>query len=592
MSRRPSVPSRMRRRVGFAAMLLLFALPATSALAASGDPVLTGSVSDPVNLSGATSTAVSGNFAYVTSYSMGQITAVNISNPAAPVIAGSTGFRTSLLNASTINIVGNFAYVASKNRNASKTSNDDGTGNSLTIVDISNPGSPTVVGSVTDATRLFGAYGIAVQGSFAYVAAQGCLAGQPCPNASVGNSFDVVNISNPSAPAIVATLHNSALPAPWAGSNALDHADSVFIAGNFAYVTASYSNRFTAIDISTPTSPKIVASLSTAGLVFPTDVAVQGTDAYIADQVGANTAGFTVVDVSNPSSPKLVGSVKNALLSGAYRVRVHGDFAYVSASSGHAIAMIDISDPTHPRFLFGLNDATHLWHTTGLDLNASLTSLIATSPFNSTQGNVLFPPFPNQPGGPKQTGTASAISLIPNPIAVAITASSEPPLVTSQTTANFAFTTSDTVSTVRCQLDGAPLALCTSATTASFGGLANGPHTFTVEAIDAAGDGSAPASYTWTVAGGVTQTPAVTSISPTSGRTGGATTVTVNGANLSGATKVVFGATAATSFTVVSPTQITAVSPRHAAATVNVTVTTPGGTSASVAGDRYTYVGG
>ena len=589
MSHRSSVRSRVRWRLGFAAAVLMFALPAASALAAAGNPVLTGSVSDPVNLSGATATAVSGSYAYVTAYSAGQVTAVDISNPAAPVIAGNTGFHTSLLNASTINIVGNLAYVASKNRNASTTNNDDGTGNSLTILDISNPGSPTVVGSVTDSTKLFGAYGIAVQGGFAYVAAQGCLSGQPCPKPSVGNSFEVVNVSNPSAPAIVATLHNSALPAPWAGTNALDHADSVAISGNFAYVTASYSNRLTVIDISTPTSPRIVASLKTAGLVFPTDVAVAGNDAYLADQVGSTTAGFTVVDISNPASPKLVGSVKNALLGGAYRVRVHGDFAYVSASSAHAVSMIDISDPTHPRFLFGLSDSTHLWHTTGLDLNASTTSVIATSPFNSTQGNVLYPPFPNQ-GGPTQTGTASAISLIPNPISVTITPSSEPPLVTSQTTATFAFTTSDTVSTVRCQLDGAPLGLCTSATTARYTGLGNGPHTFTVEAIDAAGDVSAPASYTWTVSGASTLTPAVTSISPTSGPTGGGTTVTVNGTNFTGATKVMFGATAATSFTV-SPTQITAVSPRHAAAIVNITVTTPGGTSANVAGDQYTYVG-
>jgi len=180
-------------------------------------------------------------------------------------------------------------------------------------------------------------------------------------------------------------------------------------------------------------------------------------------------------------------------------VRVRWNFAYVSASTAHTLVIIDISDPTHPRFVYGLNDATHLWHTTGLDLNAAPTDVVATSPFISTEHNVLYPPFPNQPGGPTQDGTASVISLTPNPIAVTITPSSEPPAVTTLTTASFKFAASDTVATARCQLDGGTLGMCTTATTANYSGLQPGPHTFTVEAFDAAGNVSAPASYTWTV---------------------------------------------------------------------------------------------
>ncbi|MFJ1709446.1 IPT/TIG domain-containing protein, partial [Kitasatospora sp. NPDC088346] len=48
-----------------------------------------------------------------------------------------------------------------------------------------------------------------------------------------------------------------------------------------------------------------------------------------------------------------------------------------------------------------------------------------------------------------------------------------------------------------------------------------------------------------------------------------------------------FGASAATSFTVVSDTQITATAPSSTAGPVNITVTTPGGTSNGVA---YTYL--
>ena len=60
--------------------------------------------------------------------------------------------------------------------------------------------------------------------------------------------------------------------------------------------------------------------------------------------------------------------------------------------------------------------------------------------------------------------------------------------------------------------------------------------------------------------------PTVTAVSPTSGPTAGGTTVTITGTNFTGATKVALRHVAATSFTVVSSTQITAVSPAQAAA--------------------------
>ncbi|WP_219993581.1 S-layer homology domain-containing protein [Paenibacillus pabuli] len=84
--------------------------------------------------------------------------------------------------------------------------------------------------------------------------------------------------------------------------------------------------------------------------------------------------------------------------------------------------------------------------------------------------------------------------------------------------------------------------------------------------------------------------PMILSISPTSGPTTGGTTVTLTGTNLTDATAVKFGATEATSYTVNSATQITATAPAGSAGTVDVTVTTPGGTSTTSAADQYTYI--
>jgi hypothetical protein len=84
--------------------------------------------------------------------------------------------------------------------------------------------------------------------------------------------------------------------------------------------------------------------------------------------------------------------------------------------------------------------------------------------------------------------------------------------------------------------------------------------------------------------------PTVTKLEPTGGPLAGGTSVTITGTNLTGATAVKFGATNATSFKVESATSIVATSPAEVAGTVEVTVTTPEGTSpANPPGDSFTY---
>jgi hypothetical protein len=82
--------------------------------------------------------------------------------------------------------------------------------------------------------------------------------------------------------------------------------------------------------------------------------------------------------------------------------------------------------------------------------------------------------------------------------------------------------------------------------------------------------------------------PAVLGISPSSGPSAGGTTVTITGTSFAGASSVAFGTAPAVSFSVVSSTTITAVSP-PGAGTVDVIVTTPSGTSTLSPADQFTY---
>jgi hypothetical protein len=118
-----------------------------------------------------------------------------------------------------------------------------------------------------------------------------------------------------------------------------------------------------------------------------------------------------------------------------------------------------------------------------------------------------------------------------------------------------------------------------------------------ITAVSPAGTGTV--DVTVTTAAGTSPTspadqftygPTVTKVEPNRGSPSGGTTVTITGTSFTGATAVEFGTTSAKSFTVNSATSITAVSPKvKGTSTVDVTVTTPSGTSPTSTADQFTF---
>ncbi len=80
----------------------------------------------------------------------------------------------------------------------------------------------------------------------------------------------------------------------------------------------------------------------------------------------------------------------------------------------------------------------------------------------------------------------------------------------------------------------------------------------------------------------------VSEVEPNAGPTAGGTSVAITGTGFTGVTAVKFGTANAASYTVSSETSIIAVSPPGTGA-VNVTVTYPGGSSATSQADKFTY---
>jgi len=102
--------------------------------------------------------AVSGNYAYVAARLSDALTVVDVTNPASPSVAGQVINGTNLNGAMGVAVSGNYAYLAAYRSDA------------LTVVDVTNPASPSVAGQVINGTNLNGAWGVAVSGNYAYVA--------------------------------------------------------------------------------------------------------------------------------------------------------------------------------------------------------------------------------------------------------------------------------------------------------------------------------------------------------------------------------------------------------------------------------------
>ena len=145
----------------------------------------------------------------------------------------------------------------------------------------------------------------------------------------------------------------------------------------------------------------------------------------------------------------------------------------------------------------------------------------------------------------------------------------------------------------------------TGVTAVMFGSLTAAAYLFVsdtqIEAYPNAG-GSGTVHVTVTTSAGTSATssadlftytatlPVVTGVSPNSGPTAGNTQVTITGSLFTGATAVKFGSTNATSYSVITDGDIVAYAPAGSAGTVDVTVTTSAGTSATSSADQYTYV--
>ncbi len=193
-----------------------------------------------------------------------------------------------------LHIVGNLAYIANGF-------------SGLSIVDISNPNNPILLGSRDTPGD---ASGIDVEGNYAYIA-------------DYTSGLQIIDVSNPNNPTMAGSYEGSVSP------RTLD------VEGNFAYLAGS-SGGLKIVDVSDPYNPTL------AGIYGASANGIQtvGNLTYVASP----TSGLQIIDVSNSSATTLTGSYD---LTTAYNVRVLGNLAYI-ADINFGLYIIDVSDPTDP----------------------------------------------------------------------------------------------------------------------------------------------------------------------------------------------------------------------------------------------------
>ena len=267
--------------------------------------------------------------AYVASLQFG-LAAVDIANPAHPVIL------------STANPAFYAEHTAVDGPLAVAVSGNSG----LTVVNVSNPRVPPLqpVGSLLGIFR-----GVALVGRTAYAL-------QVVPGNPAYTDLVIVDLGNPSAPHII-------------GRVTVGDSDfvGVRVVGSVAYVVAG-SSGLRIIDVSSPTAPKIIATVDMPGAAQSVDVA--NGFAYVA----ASTA-MVVVDVRTPSRPVVAGSIAATVTN------IAADTNTVYALGGYQLQIFDVRVPASPRLL----SATGSYGAQGLEVLGS--QLYLASPEVNTYPN-------------------------------------------------------------------------------------------------------------------------------------------------------------------------------------------------------------
>ena len=260
--------------------------------------------------------------------------------------------------------IGDSTYVIAAAKSANK----------IMIYDISNPASPTSVGSLADVNG----GGVRLEGPVELDIAT--IGGTPYAVVAAHNDdgIEIVDISDPTNPTSAA---EDAMALGLSDDGPYDVAITTIGGSTYAVVTGYNADGIEIFDISDPTTPTSKAKLKdgtdtgacTAAngekcLDGPVDVEIAtiGSSTY-AVVAGSLDDGIEIIDISDPTSPSSTGRITDRddsarELEGANGVAIttigSSTYAVITGTTDDGISIIDISTPSSPVYVSELEDGT------------------------------------------------------------------------------------------------------------------------------------------------------------------------------------------------------------------------------------------
>jgi len=247
--------------------------------------------------------AVSGNYAYCAAGTAG-LDIIDISIPSSPRLIASFKHSPFLfLKYQEVEVNGKRAYTIYDNV--------------LYIIDVSNPTTPSLWGSVTLSGISNYGSDLCVQGQYAYVSIEN------------EQTIDIINISGSTSPTSIVT-YNTGCPIR-----------NIHVSGDYLYASAGDSG-VQILNISVPTAPAFVSEIKNLNN-YVSYVFAAGKYAFVV----CRDYGLIIYDISSPKSPKKVGEYLDVGDYGIYRVHVKDSLAFLPVSL-KGLKILDVTNPSKP----------------------------------------------------------------------------------------------------------------------------------------------------------------------------------------------------------------------------------------------------
>ncbi len=211
-------------------------------------------------------------------------------------------------------VQGDYAYVADRG--------------AVTVVDATDPSFPWVAGTLND--PLAWALGLFVENAVAYL-----------NWTALGNGFSTLDVSNPDSLYVIGWCY-----VPPAGG---PDPTGVCTVDTITYL-ANGDDGLGIINVSDPASPDTVTYFDTPG--YALDLSTQDTLVFIADY-----DSLVIVNVADVLNPYRVGAVN--MPDNCYGISVAGEYAYVACKGGFgfgSLEVVNVSDPSSPQIVASVDN--------------------------------------------------------------------------------------------------------------------------------------------------------------------------------------------------------------------------------------------